>query len=155
MYLCQPDSETPLMQKDWRWDTMLRRVWKLCPSRWFRDQVDNCRHPIDVLCDLDLNSQDRNDLSQHGAWCMDVLYPEACNRTGFMGKHGHYVAVGNDAYSKAGDEMLSAEQKKLLDWIGNHDDFERTPSPVNRGNIMEASATLAMITEPQQIVWYE
>ena len=112
---------------------MLRRVWNLCPSRWFIYQVDNCRHPIDVLCDLDLNSQDRNDLSQHGAWCMDVLYSEACKRTGLMGNSGHYVAVGDGSYSKAGDDMLPAEQKRLLDWVGNHDDFERTPQPRQQG----------------------
>ena len=42
--------------------------------------------------------------------------------------------------------MLNEEQKKLLSW----DDI----NPVNRGNIMEASATIAMITEPQQTLWH-
>ena len=102
-------------------------VWKFCPSRWFRDQVDNSRHPLDVLCDLYIFNQDRNDMSQHGAWCMDVLYTEACKRTVSMGKNGHYVAIGNDSYSRAGDDMLSAEQKTLLGWTSNHDNYEKTP----------------------------
>ena len=67
MYMVAANTTGPLMQKDWRWDTMLRRVWKLCPSRWFREQVDNSRHPIDVLGDLDLTYHDINELSQHGA----------------------------------------------------------------------------------------
>ena len=101
-YMATPMSNNPLEQKDWRWDTMLRRVWKFCPSRWHRDQVDNRRHPIDVLCDLDLNCKDRGDLSQHGAWCMDVLYTEACSRVGLMKQNGNYVALPNDAYVEAG-----------------------------------------------------
>ena len=79
MFMVFPLPSNPVKQKDWRWDTMLRRVWKLCPSRWFREQVDNRRHPIDVLGDLDLTYKDINELSQHGAWCMDVLYSEACS----------------------------------------------------------------------------
>ena len=134
-----PSTNGPLMQKDWRWDTMLRRVWKFCPSRWYRDQVDNCRHPIDVLCDLGQFNNDRNDLSQHGASCMDVLYTEACLRTGLMKGKGRYVATGNDSYSQAGGDTLSDDQKKLLGW--------NTINAVNRGNIMEASATIAIITE--------
>ena len=144
-YMATPITNEPLLQKDWRWDIMLRRVWKFCPSRWHRDQVDNRKHPIDVLCDLDLTCKDRNDLSQHGAWCMDVLYAEACLRTGLRKEKGRYVAMGNGPYSDAGDLMLNDEQKRLLTWD--------TLSAVNRGNILEASATLAMITEPQQTVW--
>ena len=72
--MATPITNEPLLQKDWRWDIMLRRVWKFCPSRWHRDQVDNRKHPIDVLCDLDLTCKDRNDLSHHGAWCMDVMH---------------------------------------------------------------------------------
>ena len=48
---------------------------------------------------------------------------------------------------------MSNEQKTSLGWTGKHMDNYRTPSAVNRGNILEASATLAMITEPQQTVW--
>ena len=70
-----------------------------------------------------------------------------------MSRTGHYVAVGNDPYSKAGDSLLSDVQKGQLGWVGNHDVFERTPNVVNRANILEASATLAMITEPQQTAW--
>ena len=106
-----------------------------------------------MLCDLGLTYQDINELSQHGAWCMDVLYSEACMRVGIMKKTAHYVAVGNDPYSKAGDSLLTDLQKVKLGWIGKHSDSERTPSVVNRGSILEASATLAMITEPQHTVW--
>ena len=35
---------------------MLRRVWKLCPSIWHIYSVDNTRHPLDVLADLDVYS---------------------------------------------------------------------------------------------------
>ena len=66
-------------------------------------------------------------------------------RTGLTKERGRYVAVGNGAYSEAGYLMLNDEQKRLLTWD--------TLSAVNRCNILEASATLAMITEPQQTVW--
>ena len=153
MYLCQPDNDTPLMQKDWRWDTVLRRVWKLCPSRWHMDSVDNTRRPLDVLADLDLYSDSFGDLSQHGAWCMDVLNTEAANRAGLMNKGKHYVAIGNVYYSAAGDDLLTTEQKTALNWTRNDEDYERVPNRVNRGNILEASATIALIKEPQQTVW--
>ena len=107
---------------------MLRRVWKLCPSRWHRYSVDNLRHPLDVLADLDLYNDDRGHLSQHGSWCMDVLYTEACKRAGLMNKGKHYVTIGNEAYSLAGDDLLSNEQKASLGWSGNHYDQYRVPS---------------------------
>ena len=36
-------------------------------------------------------------------------------------------------YNKAGDDLLTDLQKVKLGWMGNHEDFERTPSVVNRG----------------------
>ena len=153
IYVCQLDTETPLMQKDWRWDTVLRRVWKLCPSKWHRDSVDNTRHPLDVLADLDLYSDGIQELSQHVAWCMDVIYTEAAKRTGFMKKGKHYIAIGNGTYSQAEDALLTTAQKTAFTWSGADNDDGRTPSRKTRGNILEASATIALITEPQQTVW--
>ena len=76
---------------------------------------------------------------------MDVLYTEACSRVGLMKQKGNYVALPNDAYVEAGNLMLNEDQKTLLLW-----DSLNAP---NKGNIMEASATLAFLTEPQQTVW--
>ena len=74
------------------------------------DSVDNTRHPLDVLADLDLHSERFGDLSRHGAWCMGVLNIEATKRVGLMNKGKQYVAIGNGDYSKAGDDLLSTEQ---------------------------------------------
>ena len=76
---------------------------------------------------------------------MDVLYSEACARVGLMKSNGRYVALPNDAYVDAGALMLNEDQRVLLMW-----DSLNAP---NKGNIMEASATVAFLTEPQQTVW--
>ena len=50
-----------------------------------------------------------------------------------MKKTAHYVAVGNDPYSKAGGDLLTDSQNVKLRWVGNHDDFERTPQTLSTG----------------------
>ena len=87
----------------------------------------------------------------HGAWTSYT--PKLASELDSWARTVTTSPSGMTPYSKAGNDLLSAEQKRLLGWVGNHDDFERTPSVVNRGDILEASATLAMITEPQQSVW--
>lgn len=79
------------------------------------DPADNTRHPLDMLADLDLFSEGFGDLYQHGAWCMDVLYTGAATWAGLMNKGKNCVAIGNAPYSKAGDDLLSTEQKAALD----------------------------------------
>ena len=78
---------------------------------------------------------------------------EASKRAGPMNKGKHYVAIGDGAYSRAGYDLLPNEQNTSVDWRGDHYDQDRLPSPSSRGNILEASATIALITEPQQTVW--
>ena len=125
----------------------------MCPSKWHRGCVDNLRHPLDVLADMDLFSDQVTELSQHGAWCMDVLYTEPARRTGHMQKGAHYRAISNEAYSRAGDVLLSTSQKANFDWVGAHGEEGRTPSANNQGNILDSSVTVALITEPQQTAW--
>ena len=48
--------------------------------------------------------------------------------------------------------MLNYSQKAVFEWTGVDGELGRTPSN-NCGNILEASATIALITEPQQTVW--
>ena len=44
---------------------------------------------MEVPADLDMFNDDRGDLYQHGAWCMDVLSTEAAKRAGLMNKGKH------------------------------------------------------------------
>lgn len=133
MYLHHPDGVTLLTQKDWRWDTAMMRVWKLCPSKWHRDSVDNMRHPLDILTDMDLCSDQITERSQHGDWCMDILYTESAKRTGLMKKGNQYCATSNEAYSRSGDVLLTTSQKTIFEWVGAHGEQGRIPSANKRG----------------------
>ena len=84
---------------------------------------------------------------------MYILCTEYAKRIGHMKKGNQYCAISNEAYPRAGDIFLCTSQRANLDWGGAHREEGRTPSANNRGNILESSATIALITEPQQTVW--
>ena len=144
-----------LKQSSYRWDTFLRRVWKRPPVTWHLDQVKNKCNPIDILLDMNLNRDQTAELSKHGAWCMDLMYTEARIRLGSLCKHAVYLAVENATYSAVGDLILTDKQNKALNWVGtqNESGDNVLPGVRYRGDILEASATIACVTIPQQTVW--
>ena len=84
---------------------------------------------------------------------MDILCTESAKRTGLMKKGMHYLAIGNETYSKAGDSLLTSSHKAVSEWRGTGGELGRTPGNNRRANILDASAAIALTTEPQQTVW--
>ena len=76
------NSDKVWKQVDYRWDTLLRRVYKLNPLKWLPEQVRNNENPIDIMIDMGCDAKDWHALSQYGSYCMDVLYTEALMRIG-------------------------------------------------------------------------
>ena len=82
-------------------------MYKLNPAKWHTEQVRNHENPVDIMIDMGPVAKDWQALSQHGAYCMDVLYTEALLRVGYARQVKGYLTVGNDVYSKAGDAILN------------------------------------------------
>ena len=84
---------------------------------------------------------------------MDLLYTEAAVRLQLVRPNVKYCTIKNDTDSRVGDKLLSNRRALNLDWHHEYGNPQRVPCENGRGNIFEASATIALMTEPQQVVW--